>query len=67
VSVAAETGTHALPGSIAALEARLRNVENSTQRTAGSVGRADALLVATHIAGIGRLTHTPAGVRWVAL
>ena len=31
---------------IAALEARLRNVENSTQRTAGSVGRADALLVA---------------------
>lgn len=31
---------------IAGLEARLRNVENSTQRTAGSVGRADALLVA---------------------
>ena len=31
---------------VAALEARLRNVENSTQRTAGSVGRADALLVA---------------------
>ena len=31
---------------IASLEARLRNVENSTQRTAGSVGRADALLVA---------------------
>ena len=31
---------------IAALETRLRNVENSTQRTAGSVGRADALLVA---------------------
>jgi hypothetical protein len=31
---------------VAALEARLRNVENATQRTAGSVGRADALLVA---------------------
>ena len=31
---------------VTALEARLRNVENSTQRTAGSVGRADALLVA---------------------
>ena len=28
------------------LEARLRNVENATQRNAGSVGRADALLVA---------------------
>lgn len=31
---------------LAMLEARLRNVENATQRTAGSVGRADALLVA---------------------
>jgi hypothetical protein len=31
---------------LAVLEARLRNVENATQRTAGSVGRADALLVA---------------------
>ena len=31
---------------IGALEARLRNVENATQQTAGSVGRADALLVA---------------------
>ena len=31
---------------IAALEARLRNVESKTQQTAGSVGRADALLVA---------------------
>lgn len=31
---------------IAALEARVRNVESATQRTAGSVGRADALLVA---------------------
>jgi len=31
---------------IAALDARLRNVESKTQQTAGSVGRADALLVA---------------------
>ncbi len=31
---------------LAMLEARLRNVENVTQRNAGSVGRADALLVA---------------------
>ena len=31
---------------VAELEARLRNVENATQRNAGSVGRADALLVA---------------------
>ena len=31
---------------VAGLEARLRNVENATQRNAGSVGRADALLVA---------------------
>jgi hypothetical protein len=31
---------------MAMLEARLRNVENVTQRNAGSVGRADALLVA---------------------
>ncbi|MEO5578230.1 MAG: hypothetical protein ABIR25_04155, partial [Sphingomicrobium sp.] len=31
---------------VALLEARLRNVENATQRNAGSVGRADALLVA---------------------
>ncbi len=31
---------------VAMLEARLRNVENATQRNAGSVGRADALLVA---------------------
>ncbi len=31
---------------LALLEARLRNVENTTQRNAGSVGRADALLVA---------------------
>jgi hypothetical protein len=31
---------------MAALEARLRNVESATQRNAGSVGRADALLVA---------------------
>ncbi len=31
---------------LAVLEARLRNVENMTQRNAGSVGRADALLVA---------------------
>lgn len=31
---------------MAQLEARLRNVENATQRNAGSVGRADALLVA---------------------
>ncbi len=31
---------------VAMLEARLRNVENTTQRNAGSVGRADALLVA---------------------
>ena len=31
---------------LALLEARLRNVENATQRNAGSVGRADALLVA---------------------
>ena len=31
---------------LAMLEARLRNVENTTQRNAGSVGRADALLVA---------------------
>ena len=31
---------------VAQLEARLRNVENATQRNAGSVGRADALLVA---------------------
>ena len=41
----ADTGPAAIDR-IAALEARLRNVENSTQRTAGSVGRADALLVA---------------------
>ena len=31
---------------LALVEARLRNVENTTQRNAGSVGRADALLVA---------------------
>lgn len=31
---------------LAMIEARLRNVERSTQRNAGSVGRADALLVA---------------------
>ena len=31
---------------MAMVEARLRNVENMTQRNAGSVGRADALLVA---------------------
>lgn len=31
---------------VAQLEARLRSVENATQRNAGSVGRADALLVA---------------------
>ena len=31
---------------VTSLEARLRNVENATQRNAGSVGRADALLVA---------------------
>ena len=31
---------------VAMIEARLRNVENATQRNAGSVGRADALLVA---------------------
>ena len=31
---------------LAMLEARLRNVESTTQRNAGSVGRADALLVA---------------------
>ena len=31
---------------VAQLETRLRNVENATQRNAGSVGRADALLVA---------------------
>ena len=31
---------------MAELEARLRNVENAAQRNAGSVGRADALLVA---------------------
>ncbi len=31
---------------VAGLEARLRNVENATERNAGSVGRADALLVA---------------------
>ena len=31
---------------MAMIEARLRNVENATQRNAGSVGRADALLVA---------------------
>ena len=31
---------------VVGLEARLRNVENATQRNAGSVGRADALLVA---------------------
>ena len=31
---------------VAQVEARLRNVENATQRNAGSVGRADALLVA---------------------
>ena len=36
----------AAAGRLAMLEARLRNVENITQRNAGSVGRADALLVA---------------------
>lgn len=38
--------TAAAADRIALLEARLRNVENATQRNAGSVGRADALLVA---------------------
>lgn len=36
----------ATAGRLALLETRLRNVERSTQRNAGSVGRADALLVA---------------------
>ena len=44
-------GAGAAPDAAAAervtlLEARLRTVENATQRNAGSVGRADALLVA---------------------
>ena len=45
----AAAGTDADPATadrVAQLEARLRNVENATQRNAGSVGRADALLVA---------------------
>lgn len=47
----AATATEAPPGPAAAdrlamLEARLRTVEHATQRNAGSVGRADALLVA---------------------
>ena len=44
-TVAAETET-AATDRIEALEARLHNVESKTQQTAGSVGRADALLVA---------------------
>lgn len=35
-----------LDGRLASVEARLRNVEGMSQQTAGSVGRADALLVA---------------------
>ena len=46
VPIAPDAVDPAAADRIAALEARLRNVENSTQRTAGSVGRADALLVA---------------------
>jgi hypothetical protein len=42
----ATSGTSQATERLAVLEARLRNVENATQRTAGSVGRADALLVA---------------------
>lgn len=34
------------PEALDALEARIARIENATQRTAGSVGRADALLVA---------------------
>ena len=44
--VAAAEPDAAASDRIAALEARLRNVESKTQQTAGSVGRADALLVA---------------------
>ena len=45
-SVAAALVDPAATDRIAALDARLRNVESKTQQTAGSVGRADALLVA---------------------
>ena len=44
--VAAAEPDAAASDRVAALEARLRNVESKTQQTAGSVGRADALLVA---------------------
>ncbi len=46
VSAAAARADPEAVNRIATLEARLRNVENATQRNAGSVGRADALLVA---------------------
>ena len=42
----ADTTDQAAINRVAMIEARLRNVENATQRNAGSVGRADALLVA---------------------
>ena len=42
----ANTTDQAATDRVAMIEARLRNVENATQRNAGSVGRADALLVA---------------------
>ena len=46
VLTAGATPDPAAADRLAMLEARLRNVENATQRNAGSVGRADALLVA---------------------
>ena len=46
VLTAGATPNGAAAEQLALLEARLRTVENATQRNAGSVGRADALLVA---------------------
>jgi len=46
VAIVAAADDAATADRVAQVEARLRNVENATQRNAGSVGRADALLVA---------------------
>ena len=45
-SAAIEEAEAAMAPRLAEVESRLRLVENSSRRTAGSVGRADALLVA---------------------
>lgn len=46
IPVPATASDAATTDKLALIEARLRNVEHATQRNAGSVGRADALLVA---------------------